>query len=379
MSVYLDYNATTPVDPVVLDVMIDVYKNHYGNADSRTHSEGIYARELVENARQQIANLLDIQSHEVIYTGGATESDNIAILGLAQWGKENNKRHIVSTSIEHKAILEPLHFLENHGFEVDYILPKQTGRVEVEDVLAKVRADTLMVCMMHANNETGILQPIHEIGEALNKIGVYFLIDAAQTCGKMVRELCACKYDFLSASAHKMHGPQGIGFLVAKRKNYQFPPLKPIMYGGGQENGLRPGTLPVALIAGLGCAAQLAGGSYQKWKEVTSKTKRKLLKILSESGLTYVINGAQEYCMPNTINISFQGVDSEALMLALKGTCSFSNGSACTAKDYSSSFVLSAMGLSEERIGSAIRLSWDMQDIMDGFSEILEMVKKIYR
>lgn len=374
MSTYLDYNASAPVAAEVVEVMNDVYRNHYGNPDSRTHEEGIAARELVEEARRQVAHLLGIEPYEVYFTSGSTESNNMAILGMAPWGKTHGKTHIIASKVEHKSILEPLAFLEKQGFRVDYVSPGPDGRIAPDQILSKVTERTLMVCLMHANNETGVIQPVQEVGAALRDTSVYFLLDGAQTCGKLVPEMRAAAYDFLSVSAHKLHGPQGIGVLAVRRKNYLLPPIQPIMLGGGQENGLRPGTVPVALVAGMGCAAELAEKTYQTWQEKTAATKEFFFKALAGSGVKYEINGTQECCMPNTLNISFPGVDSEALMLALKGTCSFSNGSACTAKDYSHSYVLEAMGLPIERIESAVRISWDVENISQGIDALIHTV-----
>lgn len=375
MSVYLDYNASSPIDREVLDLMIDIYLNHYGNADSRTHTEGTDARKYVEVARAQLAHLFGIESYEVVFTSGATESDNMAILGMEKYGIEHGKTHIITSSIEHKAILEPLHYLEGKGFMVDYVSPGSDGRIRTNDILDRIRSDTLMVCLMHANNETGVLQPIHDLGDALEQKGIFFLIDAAQTCGKLIEEIRNCKYDFLSASAHKFHGPQGVGVLVIKRKNLRMPPIVPIMFGGGQENGLRPGTLPVALIAGMGYASELAEKNNKEWRRKTNLVKEMLLEKLKNSSVKYSVNGSLIDCMSNTLNISFDGLDSEALMLAMKGVCSFSNGSACTAKDYSGSYVLKSMGLSEEGINCAVRLSWDVDyDVLTGFEKIIDRV-----
>ena len=236
MGIYLDYNASTPIDQRVLDVMIDVYQNKFGNADSRTHDYGETARSVVENARKQVADLLAIKKDEVFFTSGATESDNISILGLQEYAEKNSKKHIITSAIEHKAVLEPLHHLEKQGFEVTYIYPDSSGRINADELLSKVRDDTLLVSVMHANNETGIIQPIDIIGEELSKTDAFFHVDAAQSFGKLVDELRNVKYNFLSASAHKMYGPQGVGVLVLKKKRYKMPPVNSIMFGGSQES-----------------------------------------------------------------------------------------------------------------------------------------------
>lgn len=377
MSVYLDYNASTPINLDVLQIMNDVYKNHFGNADSRTHLEGSTAKEIIEKARNQVARLLDVNPFEICFTSGATESNNIAILGMAKWGKIIGKTHIITSSIEHKAILEPIRYLESKGYDVDYLDPISDGYIDPNMIESKIRPNTLMLCLMHANNETGIIQPIREIGNLLQEKEVYYLIDAAQTFGKLVEDISSSSYNFLSASAHKFHGPQGIGVLTIRYKGSLRPPLSPIMFGGGQENGLRPGTLPVALIAGMGYAAELALKTHNEWKNRTKTIKQQVVSLIEQADIRYKINGNQKYCMTNTLNISFLGVDSEALMLALKGKCSFSNGSACTAKSYEPSHVLLRMGYNEERIESAVRLSWDVEDISIGINEIINMVKQL--
>ncbi|CEP66721.1 Cysteine desulfurase, NifS [Moorella glycerini] len=356
MPLYLDFNATTPVDPRVLAEMVRVYEEEYGNASSRTHRFGQRAGQLVETARGQIAGLLAVDKNEVIFTSGATESNNLAILGLAKWGARENRRHILATSIEHKAVLEPLAYLQKCGFEIELVPVPSSGRVDPEEVIRRVRPDTLLVTVMHANNETGVIQPVHEIGKALAGTDVYFHVDAAQTAGKLVAELQDLQYDLLSVSSHKMYGPQGIGALIVRRKGYRRPPLQPIMYGGGQEGGLRPGTLPVALIAGFGKAATIARAEHKQWLSKCMAIKRSILDQLN--AVEYQLNGDPAYQMANCLNVSFLGVDSEALMLAIQDEIAISNGSACTSADYKPSHVLVAMGLSQERIESAVRLSW---------------------
>lgn len=374
MSVYLDYNASTPIDERVLNMMIEVYKNNYGNADSRTHDYGDNARKIVEFARQNVAELLGVKKDEVFFTSGATESDNISILGLQKYAEETGKRHIITTAIEHKAVLEPIDVLKKNGFETTYIKPDISGRISEDELLTQVRSDTLLVSVMHVNNETGIIQPIKEIGEELSKSDVLFHVDAAQSCGKLIDDLHNIKYNMLSASAHKMNGPQGIGALVLKKKRYKLPPVKPILFGGGQEHGIRPGTLPTALIAGFGEACKIAKAEYPQNIKACHKIKETLIALLDNSGLEYEINGEQMFCIPSTINVSFNGINSEALMLSSKKYCGISNGSACNSSSYSPSHVLRAMGLDESRIQSAVRISWGMtSNVENDFQKLLEI------
>lgn len=381
MSVYLDYNASSPIDERVLDCMIDVYRNHIGNADSRTHIFGEDARNVVETARKQVARLLGVKSDEVFFTSGATESNNIAILGLREYAEKSGKKHIVTTAIEHKAVLESIKHLEKEKFSVAFVVPDLSGRVKVEDILDRVTDQTLVVSVMHVNNETGMIQPVQEIGEELSKRGILFHVDATQSCGKLVEELKDLKYNMLSFSGHKLQGPQGVGALVLRRKSYKLPPLKAIMYGGQQEHGIRPGTIPVALVAGCGKACELAEAEYRFDNEQAKRIKNSILSILSESGLTYHINGDQDYCVPGTLSICIEGVSSEALMISAKQFCSVSNGSACTSQSYSPSYVLLAMGIPEDQIESSVRISWghgvNTDDVLDSFQGLINVAKQM--
>lgn len=381
MSIYLDYNASAPIDPRVLDVMIDAYQNHFGNADSRTHDFGDGARAITEDARGKVASLLGVKKDEVFFTSGATESNNIAILGLRKYGEETNRKHIITSSIEHKAVLNAAKYLAESGFEVEFVDPDESGRVDSQKVISMVREDTLLVSVMHVNNETGIIQPVQEIGDYLKDTKTIFHIDATQSCGKLVDEVRQLNYDLMSISAHKMHGPQGVGALIMRKKRYRLPPVTPIMFGGGQEHGIRPGTLPTALIAGFGKACELAEVEAKQQIENCKQIKKLLLELIEEFGVEYAVNGDPEYCVPNTLNISFLGVSSEALMLASKQYCGISNGSACNSKSYSHSYVLTAMKLSEDRIDSALRISWgfevDPENLRRNFSFLINTIKKI--
>lgn len=379
-EIYMDYNATTPIDERVLDVMIDVYKNAPGNADSRTHNYGDKARKVTENARHLVAELLGVSSDEVFFTSGATESNNIAIQGLCEYAETTGKKHIITTSIEHKAVLNTAKEMEARGFEVDYINPNASGRIDAAELLSKVRDDTLLVSVMHVNNETGIIQPVKEIGDDLAKRNVLFHVDATQSCGKLVEEIRDLQYSMLSFSAHKFRGPQGIGALVLRRKNYQLPPVKSVYFGGQQEHGIRPGTIPVALVAGLGEACRIASAEYQINEEANKAIKKELLQILDESGLEYDINGDPAYCVDSTLNVYFPNVVSEALMIATKQYCAISNGSACTSKSYDPSYVLVAMGLPVERIECSVRISWgsgeNADHVKENFSTLVDTAKR---
>lgn len=373
MSIYLDYNASAPIDEKVLEKMFSVYKTNIGNADSRTHNFGNGARGVVEHAREQVASLLGVKKDEVFFTSGATESNNIVIQGLREYGIKENKKHIVVSAIEHKAVLETAKAMGQYGFEIDVVPPDERGIVTAERIEDFIRNDTLLVCLMHVNNETGMIQPVRAVGEMLVEKNVLFHVDATQSCGKLVDELREIKYDTLSLSAHKLSGPQGIGALVMKKRRYKLPPVKPIMYGGGQEKGIRPGTLPVALIAGLGEACEIAQNQYERKNKKCTEIKNCILELLEESDVDYEINGDPQYCMPTTINIRLKGVNSEALMLATKEFCAVSNGSACNSHSYSPSYVLASMGLSEEQIEESLRISWGAE------SNVTELRSKLGR
>lgn len=381
MSVYLDYNSSAPIDPQVLDYMIDIYRNHIGNADSRTHDFGNDARQIVEDARKKVAHLLGVDSTEVFFTSGATESSNIILQGLQDYANVSGKKHIITTTIEHHAILNTCKMLENHGFTVDYVNPGKNGRIDVNEILSKVRDDTLLVVVMHVNNETGMIQPVQEIGERLENKDVFFYVDATQSAGKLVDEVRSLKYSMLSFSAHKLEGPQGIGVMVLRKRNYRLPPVKPIFYGGQQEHGLRPGTTPVALVGGLGKACEIAEEEYHQNTQKATQIKAKILKALKESGVKYKINGDQAYCISSTVNITFEGVSSEALMLATKQYLSISNESACNSKSYEPSYVLKAMGLKDDDLYDSVRMSWGPQTdpaaVGENWKNLLMVVKSL--
>ncbi len=373
--IYLDYNATTPLDPRVFESMKPWFLEEPGNAGSRTHLYGQRAKEAVGFARKQIAELISAEPTEIIFTSGATESNNLAIIGLAQYGIENNRKHIISTSIEHKAVLEPLEYLARQGFEIELAPVTPGGYVEPEAISERLRPDTLLVSVMHANNETGVLQPVQEISEMLADTETFFHTDAAQTYGKEVEALKQFDCDFLSISAHKVYGPKGIGALYIRRRQDAKLPLKPLAYGGGQERGLRPGTLPVPQIVGLGKAAELAGVEYLNRRNSAAKVKEQLLKDLQE--VEHQINGDPSRTQSHVLNVSFPGVDSEALMMAVRDDLAISNGSACTSESYSPSHVLQSMGLDDDRINGAVRISWGEKTRTDIINTLIAGIRNL--
>lgn len=353
---YLDCNATTPLDPRVRDAMFHFFDVEYGNAGSRTHEYGSRAKQAVQKARNQVAALIGCESDEVIFTSGATESNNLAILGLAKHGEQTERKHIVTTQIEHKAVLEPIDELERRGFEVTRVPPTPGGWVEPSAILAALRPDTLLVSVMHANNETGVIQPIDEILSGMQDHTAFFHTDAAQTFGKIIESLQNPRIDLISISGHKIYGPKGIGALITRRRGYDRIPLTPLMFGGGQERGLRPGTQPVPLIVALGLAAELAGKEWKKRTEKCAAFRKELLAAFAP--FNPVCNGDPDRTMPHVVNFSIPDIDSEALILALKHDIAISNGSACTSASYKPSHVLKAMGLSNTQTQEAVRISW---------------------
>ncbi|TLG01812.1 cysteine desulfurase DndA [Nocardia cyriacigeorgica] len=355
-AVYLDCNATAPIEPRVRDEVTFYLDQEFGNAGSRTHEFGQRAKDRVGLAREQVASIVACTPDEVVFTSGATEADNLALLGLAPHGQKVGRRHIISSQIEHKAVLEPLDALRDQGFDITLLPPTQGGWVDPNEVKAALRPDTLLVSIMHVNNETGVIQPLDEIAAVLDAHDVYFHVDAAQGFGKELDLLRSPRIDLISISGHKIYGPKGIGALIARRRGFRKPPLTPLMYGGGQERGIRPGTLPVALIAGLGTAAELASKEHKARTAANMRYRQAVLDTFL--GLGGEINGDPARTVAHTLNISLPGLDSEAAMLALKGIVAISNGSACTSQRYEPSHVLSAMNLPDERVTGALRISW---------------------
>lgn len=354
--VYLDCAATSPIEPAVLEEMIRVWTEEPGNAGSRTHNYGTQAKRIVQSAREKVATVVDAKPQEVLFTSGATESNNIAILGLFEHGIKSKRCHIISTEIEHKAVLEPLQTLGKRGFDVTLVRPEVSGAVSPEAVQNALRPDTLLVSIMQVNNETGICQPIIEIADILERHDAYFHVDAAQGFGKELESLKSSRIDMISISAHKIFGPMGIGSLVIRKRGYEKPPIEPIQYGGGQESGLRPGTLPVALISGLGVAAQLSLQDHSYRKELCVNIRAEAIKAFNSIGVNII--GENNLAIPHILNFAVDGIDSEALMVALKDRVAVSNGSACTSQNYETSHVLKAMNISESVQNSAVRLSW---------------------
>lgn len=356
MAIYLDCNATTPLEPLVHQEMLRCFAEEIGNAGSRTHEYGTRAKQAVDRARGAVAAIVGAAPEEVVFTSGATESNNIAILGLAVEGTRSGKRHIVTTAIEHHAVLEPVEALRGRGFEVTVVPIGSSGWVDPRHLVSAVRADTLLVSVMHVNNETGVINPLTEVAQELADHPAYLHVDAAQGFGKLLPDLKHPRIDLISISGHKVYGPKGIGALVSRRRGYRRPPLTPLFHGGGQERGLRPGTLPVPLIVGFGLASERAARDHEIRRARCLEYRDRMLAALLPLGAS--VNGDPERTIAHTVNLSFPGLDSEGLMLALRDLIAISNGSACTSQSYQPSHVLTAMGLPRPRVSSAIRLSW---------------------
>jgi cysteine desulfurase len=355
MSIYLDMAATTPTDPRVASLVLHLMTEAFGNAGSRTHQFGADALSVATRARGQVAKLAGAEPSEVIFTSGATEANNLAILGLAPHGQATGKRHIVSTAIEHKAVLEPLEQLEARGFDVTLVAPDALGHIDAHAVAAAVRPDTLLVSVMHANNETGAIQPVGVIADLLGEDGPFLHVDAAQSAGKLA--LGDTRIDLMSISGHKLFAPKGVGALIARRRRGLSLPLTPLMFGGGQERGLRPGTLPVPLAAGFGLACELALKEAQARTAACLSTREAALAALAP--LNPVLHGdPARGVLPHILSIAVPGVDSEAIMVTAKDLVAISNGSACTSSSYAPSHVLLAMGLAPDHVAATIRISW---------------------
>lgn len=356
MVEYFDYAATTPVDPRVAELIVYYMEREFGNSGSRTHQFGNNAKKAVGKARTQIASAVHAEPDEVIFTSGATESNNICLLGLENYLKSSEKTHIISMASEHKAVLEPLQSLESKGFEVKLLNPDKDGKLNLEELKSVITAKTGLVSIMHVNNETGTIQPLSEIVQILEANDCYFHVDAAQGFGKFNKMLSYERIDFISVSGHKIFGPKGIGALIARKRDYRRPPLNPLMFGGGQETGLRPGTLPVSLIVGLGKAAELSSSEAEKRQELVQTQLESFETEMKKLDVT--INAADSSLSPYIRSVSIPGIDSEAAMVALKDLIAVSNGSACTSVKYKSSHVLESMKLSEAQIDSTIRVSF---------------------
>ncbi|EGQ7788540.1 IscS subfamily cysteine desulfurase [Vibrio cholerae] len=355
LPIYLDYSATCPVDPRVAEKMVQymTMDGTFGNPASRSHRYGWQAEEAVDTAREQIASLLNADPREIVFTSGATESDNLAIKGVAHFYNKQGK-HIITSKTEHKAVLDTMRQLEREGFEVTYLDPESNGLVDLAKLEAAMRDDTILVSIMHVNNEIGVVQDIAAIGELCRSRKVVFHVDAAQSAGKVAIDVQEMKVDLISLSAHKAYGPKGIGALYVRRKPRIR--LEAQMHGGGHERGFRSGTLPTHQIVGMGEAFRIAKEELQQDYDHALKLRNRLL-----DGIKYMeavtINGDLDQRVPHNLNVSFAFVEGESLLMALKDLA-VSSGSACTSASLEPSYVLRALGLNDELAHSSIRFSF---------------------
>jgi len=356
--VYLDYQATTPVDPRVFEAMKPYFTEHFGNPGSRTHDYGEYAEQAVESARQEVAALINAEkSSEIVFTSGATESNNIAIQGIAFTMRAKGKDHIITSEIEHKAVLDICHSLEEKGFCVTYLKPTSIGEVNLAELEAAITAQTGLISLMHVNNEIGVINLVTEIGKIAKKHNILFHCDAAQSFGKIAVDMKEMNIHLLSISGHKIYGPKGIGALYVRKQNPKIE-IEAILFGGGQEKGLRPGTLAAPLIVGLGEAAKIAKAEIKKDLAHVQKLRDQLMTELKRKCDDISFNSPMESRLPHNLNVCFKGVDSEALMLNLRSDISVSNGSACTSANWTTSHVLKALGQDEDTARSAVRFGF---------------------
>lgn len=369
--IYLDYSATTPVDPRVAAKMIPWLTEHFGNPASRSHAYGWEAEKAVEDARGEVAALVGADPREIVWTSGATESNNLAIKGAAQFYKGKGK-HIITLKTEHKAVLDTVRELERQGFEATYLDVQENGLVDLEVLKAAIRPDTIVISVMMVNNEIGVIQPIAEIGEICRDKGIVFHVDAAQATGKVAIDLNTLKVDLMSFSAHKTYGPKGIGALYVRRKPRVR--LEAQMHGGGHERGLRSGTLATHQIVGMGEAFRLAREEMASEMDRIRSLRDRLMNGFSDMEAVYV-NGDAEHRVPHNLNISFAYVEGESLIMAIKDVA-VSSGSACTSASLEPSYVLRALGRNDELAHSSIRFTIGRFTTVEEIDFTIDLLRK---
>ena len=378
LPIYLDYNSTTPCDPRVVEAMLPYFTGKFGNAASRSHAFGWEAGAAVELAREQVAGLIGAEPKEIIFTSGATEGDNLAIKGVME-AYASKGRHMITVVTEHKAVVDTAHHAERMGGEVTWLSVDGEGLIDLAELEAAIRPDTVLIAVMYANNEIGVIQPIKEISELARRRGVLFFSDATQAVGKVPVEVTADGIDLMALSGHKLYGPKGIGALYVRRRNPRVRLLAQ-MDGGGHERGMRSGTLNVPAIVGLGKACELCGAEMGE-----DGARLSALRDQLEAGLLALggarVNGSKEHRLPQVTNISFGGVDGEALLAGLGKDIALSSGSACTSASMEPSYVLKALGLDDELAHSSLRLGlgrWTTAEEVDfAITRIGETVSKL--
>ena len=378
LPIYLDYNATTPVDPKVVDAMVPYFTESYGNAASRNHSFGWQVEKVVEDARELIGKLICAGGKEIVFTSGATESNNLAILGAAEFYKKKGK-HIISSPIEHKAVIDPCNALEQNGYEITFLDVDKHRCIDLKQLEESIREDTILVSLMAGNNEIGTLNPIWEIGQITRKKDVLFHTDATQCVGKIPIDVEKMNIDLLSMTAHKFYGPKGIGALYVRRKKPRVR-LSPIMFGGGHERGMRSGTLNVPGIVGFAKALELSIEEMASEAERLTGLRQRLLDRLN-SELDYIfLNGHPTERLPNNLNVSFGYVEGESLMMGVN-ELAVSSGSACTSASLEPSYVLRALGVGDDLAHSSIRVGMGrfttVEEIDYAADKMIEAVKRL--
>ena len=371
--IYFDYSATTPVDPRVMDAMMKclTLEGNFGNAASRSHVFGWKAEEAIEEARQHVADLMHCDPREIVWTSGATESDNLALKGVAHFYQSKGK-HLITSKIEHKAVLDSCRQLEREGFEVTYLDPDEKGLIQPEEVAKAIREDTILVSLMHVNNEIGVINDIAAIGEITREKKVLFHVDAAQSVGKISIDMESMKVDLMSLTAHKVYGPKGIGALYVRRKPRVR--LEAQMHGGGHERGMRSGTLATHQIVGMGEAYRIAQQEMKADTEHSLALRQRFLKGLDGMEEVY-INGDIDQRVPSNLNVSFNFVEGESLIMALKDLA-ISSGSACTSASLEPSYVLRAIGLNDELAHSSLRFTIGRFSTEEDVDYAVEKVKE---
>ncbi|CAI8160875.1 MAG: Cysteine desulfurase IscS [Cellvibrionales bacterium UBA7375] len=378
LPIYLDYASTTPVDPAVADQMVEFLtpSGHFGNPASRSHMFGWQAEAAVEDARSDVAGLINADPREIVWTSGATEANNLAIKGCAHFNTRKGK-HIITSKIEHKAVLDTCRQLEREGFEITYLDPDANGLIQPQAVADALRDDTTVVSIMHVNNELGTLNDIAAIGKLCRENKVFFHVDAAQSAGKTAIDVEAMQVDMMSFSAHKIYGPKGIGALYVRRKPRVR--IEAQMHGGGHERGMRSGTLPTHQIVGMGAAFKLGAELLAEESARIEKLRTRLWEGVSDMQEVY-LNGSSEQHVPGIINISFAYVEGESLIMALRDLA-VSSGSACTSASLEPSYVLRALGLNDEMAHSSIRFSigryTSEKDVDDAIAKVRHAVEKL--
>jgi len=374
---YLDAQSTTPLDPRVLDAMLPYQIGYYGNPHSRTHQYGWESEEAVENARKEVADLINADPKEIVFTSGATESNNIAIKGVAKF-YQNKKRHIITTQIDHKCVLDSCRLLEGNGFDVTYLPVQTNGIVDLELLEKSIRPDTSIISIMAVNNEIGVKQPLAEIGKLCRDRKVFFHTDAAQAVGKIPMDVNEMKIDLMSISGHKLYGPKGVGALYVRRRPRVR--LEAPQSGGGQERGMRSGTLPTPLAVGFGAACRIAQEELQYDYEHVNKLANYLIDRVCSELPMIIRNGDPEQTYPGCVNLSFSYVEGESLLMALKDIA-LSSGSACTSASLEPSYVLRAIGADEDIAHSSIRFGLGrfttFEEVDYTANKVIKVVKKL--